>query len=371
MTEPARSLRVEGVDVARGLASAIMIQGHAYDGWVLDTEKASAAYLFTRVLGTLPLPSFLLLAGAAIALRIDAAIARGERARAVRSALMRRGLFVIGAGYAVNAVSALVDGFEGLETFFRVDVLHAIGLSILVLGGLGVRERERRIDRRALALVAALLVVLPIALCVPISRALWATPMPASFVAGLIANVPPVTRMPFVPLASWAGAGVLLSLGLMVANREARSIAGAPDRVLVGLGLVALVVCVGFTQLTGFVAAALGGTFDQRHWAVVPNAIELCARGALVLSVGALLTPRIPAGVRAVLSRLGRGSLVAYVVHVPFCYGALGMPIRGQLTMLEATVLVVLLEIASYGAVVARDWLVEARAARAARTVAS
>jgi hypothetical protein len=40
---------------------------------------------------------------------------------------------------------------------------------------------------------------------------------------------------------------------------------------------------------------------------------------------------------------------------VPFCYGALGLPIRGRLSMLEATAFVILLELASYGAVWARD----------------
>ena len=122
--------RVEGVDLARGLASAIMIQGHAYDGWVDADGKTTAAYLFTRVLGTLPLPSFLVLAGAAIALRCEAARASGEDAKSVRHGLAKRGLTVMGAGYAVNIVSALIDGFEGPETFFRADVLQLIGLTI-------------------------------------------------------------------------------------------------------------------------------------------------------------------------------------------------------------------------------------------------
>lgn len=364
MTAPARG-RVEGIDVARGLASAIMIQGHAYDGWVLAAEKESAAYLFTRVLGTLPLPSFLLLSGAAIALRIDAAIARGERARAVRRALVLRGLFVIAMGYLVNVASALMDGFEGPETFFRVDVLHAIGLSIIAVAVLGVREVSREIDRRALVIASSALAVLPIAFCVPISRALWETPAPAAWLAGLFSFVPSVTRMPFVPLVAWTGMGVLASLGMIRANRELRSIAGAPDRALLGIAAVALLVILAFTWLTRELAETLGGTFDQRHWAVVPNAIELGGRGMLVLAVGALVTTRVPPRVRETAARLGRGSLVAYVFHVPFCYGALGGAVRGRLTMVEATGLVVVLIIASYVAVVVRDRIVAARDARA------
>jgi uncharacterized membrane protein (DUF2068 family) len=365
MTPGPRGVRVEGIDVARGLASAIMIQGHAYDGWVLDAEKQSAAYLFTRLLGTLPLPSFLLLAGAAVALRIDSAIARREPARVVRTALVLRGLFVLATGYAVNAVYALMDGYEGAETFVRVDVLHAIGLSIAALGLLGVREREGQIDRRTLAIAAAGLAVVPVVLCVPISRALWNVEPPAAWLVGLISFVPDVTRMPFVPLAAWTGLGALVSLALIERNRESRSLSGSPDRVLLTLAAIALLVAVVFTWLTGVTVRGLGGSLDQRHWAVVPNAIELGARGALVLAAGALLSGRLPAPVRAGLGRLGRGSLVAYVFHIPFCYGALGEAVRGRLTMVEATGLVVVLAVASYLAVVLRDRIQELRASRA------
>jgi hypothetical protein len=110
----------------------------------------------------------------------------------------------------------------------------------------------------------------------------------------------------------------------------------------------------------------LGVPLDQRSWAVVPNAIQLAARGALVLAIGALITPVLPTVVREVMARLGRGSLVAYVFHVPLCYGALARPIAGRLTMLEATGVVLVLEVLSFGAVVLRDVVVARRTVRSA-----
>lgn len=348
--------RVEGIDVARGLASAIMIQGHAYDGWVADEHKASAAYLFTRVLGSLPLPSFLLLAGAAISLRADAAVRKGEAAADVRAGLVRRGLFVLAAGYAVNAVSALMDGWEGIETFTRADVLQVIGLGIAGAGLFGVRgDASGRLDRRHLLHAALALAIAPVVLSPLLTPIGHAVTGPARHVLALFVHVPDVTRMPFVPLASWVGLGVLVARGLGHTNREARSIAGAPDRVLAIVGATALAVVVLGTQLTTVLLEAFPGPFDGGHVAVIPNAVELGARGVLVLVAGALLTPRLPIAVKAVLLRLGRGSLVAYVFHVPFSYGALGEPVRGRLDMLEATALVIALEVASYLAVLARD----------------
>lgn len=363
-----QSARVDGVDVARGLASAIMIQGHAYDGWVDAEGKTTAAYAFTRVLGTLPLPSFLLLSGAAIALRAEAAIAKGEEAAEVRRGLVRRGLEILVIGYAVNAVSALMDGWEGPETFFRADVLPLIGLCIATLAATGLRAGEggRGVSRRALVIAASVLAIVPVIVCPWVSA--WSRTIEGapSYLLGLFADVPGVTRMPFVPLASWAGVGVLLGLGLSHANREERSVAGAPTRVLVALLVVSILVAVGFTELTRVWVEASGRALDRTHPAVITNAIELVARGTIVLAVGALLTPHLPGRVRAILLRLGRGSLVAYVFHVPFCYGALGLPIRGRLSMLEATGFVILLELASYGAVWARDAWRDRRARAAA-----
>jgi uncharacterized membrane protein len=371
VSPPPTSRRVEGIDVARGLASAIMIQGHAYDGWVAVEHKTSAAYLFTRVLGSLPLPSFLVLAGAALALRIGTAIERGESPEGVRAALVRRGLSIVGIGYAVNIVSALMDGWEGIETFTRADVLGVIGLSIVTVAFFGVRGGER-IDPRFLARTGAVLALAPMLLCPVLTPLGAAVEGPMRHLLAPLVDVPGITQMPYVPLASWAGIGVLAARALAHANRTERSLAGAPDRVLALAAVGALGVVFAFSWLTQAWAAASGVPLSRAHPAVIANAIELAARGLGVLFVGALITPRLPQRVKHILLRLGRGSLIAYVFHIPFCYGALGLPIRGRLDMLEATAFVIVLEVASYLAVWMRDAIaVRMRDAAAARRAAT
>lgn len=363
----AGAARIEGIDVARGLASAIMIQGHAYDGWVADEHKTSAAYLFTRVLGTLPLPSFLVLAGAAVALRVDAAHHKGEDASLVRAALAKRGLTIVFFGYLVNLVSALMDGAEGLETFTRADVLQVIGLSLATLALAGVRQtggalHSHKLDLAALDRAALALAIVPILICPWVTAWSITVTGPWRHLLAPLVDIPGITQMPYVPLAAWAGIGALLGRFLLRQNAVARSTAGAPDRVLLALLIGALLTVVGFSRLTELWVEASGEALSRAHVAVIPNAIELAARGVVVLAIGALLTRRIPEAVKRVLVRLGRGSLVAYVFHVPFCYGALGLPIRGRLDMIEATFFVVLLEVASFGAVLLRDRFTERRA---------
>ncbi len=356
---PSRSRRIEGVDVARGLASLIMIQGHAYDGWVAPADKSSAAYLFTRLLGTLPLPAFLVLAGAAIVLRVEAARRKGESAGQVRRSVAQRGLSVLAWGYGVSVVYALMDGSRGLDTLLRADVLHVIGLSIMAFALLCIRGTSTP-EKRYLVRGALVLAIVPTALCP------WLSPLgadvsgPARYLVALFVDVPSVTVMPFVPLASWLAFGALGALAMLRARERAGgtpSRAGAPTRFFVLLGLSTLTTAALASWLTPRVVEALGGTLSRAHPAVWLNVVDLGARGLLVLAIGALATTHLPARARAVLVRLGRGSLVAYVFHIPFCYGRLGEAVRGRLDMGSATVLVALLMLASWLAVWARDSL--------------
>jgi hypothetical protein len=365
-----RGSRIEGVDVARGVASLIMIQGHAYDGWVASEHKASAAYLFTRLLGSLPLPAFLVLAGAAIVLRVHGARQKGEAASAVRASVLRRAGWVLAMGYLSSFAYALMDGHAGLATLLRADVLHVIGLSIGALVLLGVRGASTP-DPRALFGAALALTVLPTALCP------WLSPLgahvtgPLRFVVAPFVDVPSVTLMPFVPLVSWVGLGALAALAMLRArasSSEAPRRAGAPTWFLVTMALGALAVAIGASRATPLLVDALGGTLSRAHPAVWLNVIDLGARGLFVLAMAALASNHLPDRARAALVRLGQGSMVAYVFHIPFCYGALGEAVRGRLDMGTSTLLVLLLMLASWLSVLARDTLRDRlRATRASR----
>lgn len=357
-----RSERIEGVDVARGVASLIMIQGHAYDGWVAAEHRESAAYLFTRLLGTLPLPAFLVLAGAAIVLRVDAARRRGERAEEVRRSVLKRGLGVLAWGYLVNLAYALMDGGRSLDTLLRADVLHVIGLSIVAFALVAIRG-ERAPEPRRLVAGALGLAVVPTLLCPWLSPLGAHAPGPLRYPLALVVDVPGVTQMPFVPLVAWLAIGALAATAMLRARaRSPRpSRAGAPASFLAVLALAALAVAIASSHATSVLVEILGGSLTRAHPAVWLNVIDLGARGLFVLAVAALASLRLPEAARRVLVRLGQGSLIAYVFHIPFCYGRVGAPFRDRLDMPTATALVLGLMVLSWLAVLARD-AVRARA---------
>jgi hypothetical protein len=358
-----RAPRVAGVDVARALASLIMIQGHAYHGWVAPEHRGELAYRFTRLLGTLPLPAFLVLAGASLALAVRGAAERGLPAADLKHRLTRRGLEIVGIGYAVSLAYGLLDGAESLDTFLRSDVLHVIGLSIAVVAFVGIRGDDAGVTSPRKLLSSAIIVGLVTTLASPLVQPLGVSaPGSLRYPIALFVDVPGVTRMPLFPLAGWFCLGVGATFALEASRARGHgaaarfaAVAGASPRFLACLALGALVVALGAYAATGWAAARIDAPLTRAHPAIVLNVIDLGARGLLVLAVGAALSVALSEKTRRVVAWLGQGTLVAYVVHVPFCYGRLGAPLVGKLDMTTATLALIPLATLSFGAIWLRD----------------
>src|SRR6202167_5588412 len=67
---PAAS-RLAWIDWMRGLACVLMFQTHCYDAWLGGSARDTSFLKTSQLLGTLPAPLFLFLAGASFALVTD------------------------------------------------------------------------------------------------------------------------------------------------------------------------------------------------------------------------------------------------------------------------------------------------------------
>ncbi|MDH5674942.1 MAG: heparan-alpha-glucosaminide N-acetyltransferase domain-containing protein [Myxococcales bacterium] len=338
--------RDRAVDWARGVAALAMIEGHATHGWASEAARQSAAYGVTRLVATSPLPAFMLLAGMALRLRVGAAEARGEGASALRRSIARRGMTVLLWGYASSVLYALLDGHQGLRTLLRADVLHVIGLSIAsvawlcVAGGAGVCAAAA--TRRALWLSLAVMVLSPL------YYGLGVGPAEGSALGYLLApliRVPGVTIFPLLPMLVWTTLG--FAVGDVLARARQRH---SLERVYGSLAALALAVAICCQWLQRWLLGD-GGVLDYVHPAAIPNAVGYAARGLVLIGVGPLLVARLPAGVQDRVTRLGQASLVAYIVHIPFCYGLPSRPLKGSLGMLECVPWVLSLWLLSYAAI--------------------
>ena len=248
-------------------------------------RRETTAYAWTRFFGSFPLPAFLVLAGAAIALRVDAAVMRHEDATAVRTRIVTRGLQVVVYGYATNFAYALLDGWDSLATLLRADVLHCIGLSIAVTAALGVRATKATAvpSRRRLAIAAALVGILSTLSCPWITRAtktLHANGL--GFVVGLFADVPTVTDMPVIPLIAWLCAGVLSAQAMLRARQRAQPSStggGIPRSFTLGLGSAGAFVAAVASHATTLVLDRLEEPLSRENPGVWFNVLDLAGRG--------------------------------------------------------------------------------------------
>ena len=350
VTAPASaSTRLPGIDVARGLAVLLMLQTHAFDGWVSPSAKAGLGYAFSRALANIPAPLFLLLAGVGLSLGAQAAATRGQSDAQIRRQFMWRGLSLLGWGYLVSAIYVAIEWpvprADLPSLILRADILHCIGLSLLLCAVLVLRRRQ--LLWRVLVLVG-----LSLFLSVYIGRhRMVGLPGGLSPLAALFCDVPPYTRFPLLPLIGFCAVGVLLGERLLAR-------APSPRRLLAWLGgaVVAALLCGLLTQAT---LQHLGGVLRRSHPAVVWNFGDGCARAVACLAIGGLLASLVRPGAwgLVILRRLGGGSLLAYALHIPFCYGRLARPLAGRLTMATALACLLLLGAAVYGALVLRDAL--------------
>jgi hypothetical protein len=215
-------------------------------------------------------------------------------------------------GYSLVA-AFIPDRFGPL---LRVDVLQAIGVSLVVLVAL-----RRPLQRRA---ELGLGLAIAIALLTPGLRGWLPGPLPVAL-AGYVAqwDIPPgqpwPTLFPLFPWISYALVGACVGLHLGRAQRRDGS--GAR---------VALTLAAGSVLLIWLACEPLPVARSLRmHWPWLTPLLRVTYRVGVALLLGGLAVllahPRLP--LRGVPIALGRASLLIYWIHLQFAFGASAKPI--------------------------------------------
>jgi uncharacterized membrane protein len=363
--------RLDFVDAQRGLAVVLMIWMHTADAWLVPALKRGAAWDVVRSLGGLAAPTFLLLVGLSLGLgwarasqTVTWAVSRRDLARGLQLIVLGYGLRVqmwqIDAG-GFSAPGGLVGAalltvsyvalYRGLGTWaggspwwreaalaatasalawsgalaaqppptslLRVDVLQAIGASIVVL----VLARPALTRRPELGIVFGVLVALatpwlkrwvPGSLPVPLAAyvAQWA-PAAGERVTSLF---------PLFPWLAYALIGAAIGPFLARAVERGQGARAVGWLSLLGAGL-ALIACEPLPLAGGLLRAAPWLSDLSRVTYRVGAALLL---GGLAWVVGRGL-------LRPPLVLLGRTSLFVYWVHLELAFGAVATPIAHEL----------------------------------------
>lgn len=141
MSSPQKPGRAHGIDLLRLLAAVQMISGHTIDALIAPAWREGEGWARWTMIRGLTAVAFLFASGVAFAM---VAAQSPER----REARVKRAVMLIGISYALHPPVALFSSDAALRdasiaSFFAVDVLACIGVTLLLLEGLAALGARR------------------------------------------------------------------------------------------------------------------------------------------------------------------------------------------------------------------------------------
>src|ERR1700722_15250565 len=126
--------RLAWIDWMRGLACIFMFQTHCYDAWLGGDARNTTFLKTSQLLGTLPAPLFLFLAGVSFALVTDKLIRKQRTPAEITRTMLVRGAEILAFGFAFRLQEFLIAwGWAPWSDLLRVDVLNIIGISMMLM----------------------------------------------------------------------------------------------------------------------------------------------------------------------------------------------------------------------------------------------
>jgi uncharacterized membrane protein len=317
------STRLAYIDWTRGLACLLMFQTHCYDSWLGGAARKSTFFMWSQVLGTLPAPLFLFLAGISFAIVTDKLRLKGLPAGQIARTTIRRGAEILALGLLFRLQEFVVSwGWAPWSDLLRVDVLNAIGISMMLmaLGCWMVLSLKRASRPRLLLGFMAVGAAAMISLLAPLVWTNWRPrwlPWPLeSYVNGVHnLNEPQSWLFPIFPWSAFAFVG--LAVGLLLLSDSARE-HEARTFAIAGVGGIGLIY---LGRWLNALPLQLYAAID--FWHTSPNFFWIRVGWLLAILTAAYAWCRWGPGQWGFspLIQLGQTSLLVYWVHIEFVYG--------------------------------------------------
>jgi uncharacterized membrane protein len=333
----------------RGLACVLMFQTHCYDAWLGGAARNTGFLKGSQILGTLPAPLFLFLAGISFALVTDKLIRKGLSTAEITRTMLRRGAEIFAFGLLFRLQEFLIAwGWAPWSDLLRVDVLNIIGLSMILMALLcgtvlqvwgrapSPAQAERsttiagsHISSRFAIVAASTATVALIALLTPLLYTTWRPtwlPWPLeSYIDGCHnLGTPQPWLFPLFPWAAFAfaglAAGFILFSGLLSGDLLLKDARNQPAKTLALFAAVGTIAILAAYQLDHS-SFHLYSTYD--YWHTSPNFLMMRIGMLLVICFLTYAWCRWGLATRGFspLIQLGQTSLLVYWVHIEFVYG--------------------------------------------------
>jgi uncharacterized membrane protein len=332
----------------RGLACVLMFQTHCYDAWLGGDARNTRFLKESQILGTLPAPLFLFLAGISFALVTDKLIRKGLTPAEITRKMARRGAEILAFGLLFRLQEFLIAwGWAPWSDLLRVDVLNIIGLSMILMAltcGMVLQVEGRasppvQAERSSAVItgrsqvrivIVSIAVTALIALLTPLLYTTWRPtwlPWPLeSYIDGCHnLGAPQPWLFPLFPWAAFAFAG--LAAGFILFSDRARDHIVKTLALFAGVGAAAILVA----RQLDHSSFHLYATHD--YWHTSPNFLMMRIGMLLVIGFVSYAWCRWGLGTWGFspLIQLGQTSLLVYWVHIEFVYGRFSLlPKRAQ-----------------------------------------
>ncbi len=296
--------RLTFLDWTRGLAAAIMLQGHVFHSFTRSDLRSDGPYVISQFFGGLGPAIFLVLTGITLGFLMDRR-QRQELPAFERwvAALRRAGYLLMLAFLFRFQLWVFAAGQSPWTDLFKVDVLNCMGVTIALISVMAIFTTADRVR-----LCAVLGIVIAVASPV-ISTLDW------SWVAPGVANyfVPNYNFFAFFPWAAFIAFGVSIGSLLRLAKPEEM------NRVMQWMGLGGLGLLVGGQYFSNFPSSIYA---KSEFWLNSPWLI-LMKLGAvlLVMSAAFVWTEYGVKNSWSWVRQLGTTSLLVYWVHIELVYG--------------------------------------------------
>jgi uncharacterized membrane protein len=332
-TPRARGNRIDVVDWLRGLAVVLMIMAHGMDAWLLPAAKSGFIYSLIKVGSGIPARLFLLLVGVSAAIQFEAGLAKGTDGPTMRRRLAKRGLQVLVLAYIFRLQEWVLSRFYGgWESLVRIDILNAIGASMIVVALIAAPRTGRR-------------QIVPALLCAAVFLGFGPLVGPAHFPAWLprpitsyLGGQRPMSWFPLFPWAAWSLLGVAVGHLWVWANRDERRLRRCfLSSFFVGLAMTSTVGLV--RHLDPTIIRYPSEVIQQMGPGIFFHRLGIIATASAI----GFLWCRFLRERFSVFRQLGRTSLFIYWVHIEFCYGGFVFALRGRFNLPGATLLVLAL----------------------------
>jgi len=321
-----KSQRLEYFDWMRGLACVLMFQTHCYDAWLSPAARNSSFFNWSQLIGSLPAPLFLFLAGISAVL-VAKKVSAGAAPSTSAGRLVKRGLEIWGLGLLLRLQEYLIAfPWAPWTDLLRVDILNCIGASLVLIGLLlYISPTWRRLAANAVIATSAVTLLAPLVWTHSFSSLPWFI---ASYINGVHNQGKPLSWMfPLFPWAAFAFAGVVV--GWAVLSQRAKRMDRFRPWIVACAGVAVVLSGYGFDHSP--VALFPARMYD--FWHTSPS-FFLIRLGVLLVIVAA---SDMRCRLRSVFTNskamvlMGRHSLLVYWVHIEFVYGRLHvLPRRGM-----------------------------------------